>query len=315
MLVVFALALGLAGAPQVAAGAPVVGEGRAEAGPAQGGAWREAVRGARRAALAEALSGFGARVDPALRDRILDRELDSWTSAYRVLEQHHEPDAVRVRVQVEIDLGRLAKRVLPSRAGPRSRTLGSVVGEGTCAAAGPEVHALRQALLDGAGLVEGGEAGEVRAELSCEDLGHVPLAGVEVARVRLVVRTPFGSFQAAKVAAGGDRGAARVAAASRAAVALAPRLRSDARADAAVRVVGPAPARFVRHLVRALGRSVPGVGEARLQAVAPGGAPEIGLRTDLAPDELAARLAALQFPDFAVRIERSDGALVVIRLE
>ena len=123
-------------AAPAARAAPVEGKGTATIDEKSGisGARKRALGQARRVALDAALGGIAGPVDKAAKKAVRKRS-EAWTGAYRILEQSDDGKTMTVRVEVDIDTVRLAKRVSPAKAKVTASqyTLGKVEVAPECA--------------------------------------------------------------------------------------------------------------------------------------------------------------------------------------
>ncbi len=76
----------------------------------------QAIAGARKAALEQAIAALDVARDEAAVKDVLARP-EAWTAAYRVLEVSARDGQIEVRIEVEIDIPRLRKRVATPAAG------------------------------------------------------------------------------------------------------------------------------------------------------------------------------------------------------
>ncbi len=236
------------------------GHGRGTVAPAEGveGAVDAAFAAARRQALAQALDALGAPVPADVRKTLVDRSFERWTQSYRVVSQVRRGTVVEVRLEVDVDLGRLARAV--GVATPASRTVRRAVFGDGCEAVS---DAVRQRL--------GGDRGAtpVAAVIACRIIGIAPVAGVVVATATAV--SPTAAATGSRVTVTGS-GADEQAAVEAAVARLAGRIRVGPGAGPVRLRFGPdVAARTIRRVARAIRRTIPSAVTAYVCGVEPGG--------------------------------------------
>lgn len=310
--VVLALAVGISAIPTMAAAAPI--EASAGVPTQEGAADRardQAIAAARKAALEQAIAGLDVARDEAAVKDVLARP-EAWTAAYRVLEVSAKAGQIEVRIEVEIDIPRLRKRVAAktpggSRAGTNGFAFGKVAASG-CAAL--DEAALREPLR-AYGIISDTGAATLSLSITCTDRGavthtHMRAAAVEIVAtskgaVELEVRSDAQGFAeqleaATQIAL--DRGIAE----------LADELAVAARGDLELRVEQPWPAARVSVLERTLRESVIGVDVVELSGIAADGSVRLRVGGRLDAKQLAAAIGGLTFPGFELVGLRVDGA-------
>lgn len=307
--------------------APYQGEGFApvEKDPSKAlTAQRTAMLRARADALDAALDELPSPPATALRDRLL-KQAGAWTQSYRVLEQKDDGATIRVMVEVEIDVPRLAKAVAtasgagetPAAPSETRPVLASIGGAEGCAPAiaGP----LTSALLASGAMLQPGQAGaSVRVELRCRLRGRVPYAGVHAAEGVAIVRDDQDQVLVAHNASGfapADAGA--LEALVRDLSAGITRALAERQSDRITVVLeGSGPAERVRRLERMLRDSVVGVQSATLTGVAADGAARIGIQSQaLTAEQLAARIDGRQLPSGSLHVVTLEPGVVRVRLQ
>ncbi len=318
-----AACLGLlaAGISPAALAAPYQGEGfapvDADAKKALA-AHRTALLRARTDALAAALDELPTQPSKSLRERLLGQAA-AWTAAYRVLQQTDDGATVRVVVEVEVNVPRLAKAIAMAEAGaqPAAATpaakrpvLAGIDGDEGCA---PTLKTpLTDALLASGTLEKAGEGAPVRIELRCRLLGRVPYAGLHgaegVAIIRELGEQSAGSktrVLAAHDASGFARGdEAALAALTRELAAGVTRALATHHGDQLTVVLERGgTSSQVRRLERLLRQSVVGVQAAGLSGVAADGAAQISVSAPgVTVEQLATRVDGLQLPSGLVHV-------------
>ncbi|MEM6291367.1 MAG: hypothetical protein AAGA54_08890 [Myxococcota bacterium] len=319
-LVAFSLgALVSWGAPAQASAAGVRAAGSAKLSEWKKGATASkartrAIRRARVAALQAALDDLSGPFDDEARRAVL-KAGERWTGAYRIVSEHVDADGVRVELEVDIDVARLAKFVapsaLPTPATARYHVSAIEAGE-DC---GIEAAQLDEDLARvGVPRSPVGRSEGVTIQLACEALGPVPNTLLRAVRVRAEATLGRKTLVAPSVAAFGiDDDSARARGAAELADTLASAL---GRRDAAVeiRVEAPHPAARVRRLERAMVDSVRGVRAASVGGIDPDGAVRLRVKGNASPDAIARGLEALSLPDFSITIVGVDAHALTIRL-
>jgi hypothetical protein len=289
--------------------APIEASGIASADAGQADRARDrAISTARQAALEQAIATLDMPLDPEAVKQVLARA-DAWTAAYRVLEIRNDGASVEVRVEVEIDLPRLRKRVAeqgntPSRAGFR---WGALRPSGCPTLAETTVtDPLRTYGI----LTSAGET-TLSLALSCSDRGAVTHTHVRAAAVELVATTTGAVELELRVSAQGfaeDVAAATQIALDRAVAELADALAVEARGDLELRVEQPWPAARITTLERSLREAVLGVNAVELAGITADGSVVLRVAGTLDAAGLARRLQDQRFPGFGLVGLRIDGA-------
>lgn len=298
-------ALGLAAPSANAAG--VQGTGAAKASewkqaPSSTTLRSRAIRRARLAALQAAMDGLDGRVDKDARKSV-QRDGTRWTGAYRVVSEQVDPEGIRIELEVDIDVARLAKFLAPPSAPAPAKVrfhLGELsVGRG-CTVEGEQVRAdLDRLGVAGAPV---GASVPVAVAIECEPLGPVPNTLLQAVRIRVEAKAAGRSLLKSDEAAFGvDEQSARERGAGAAADTLAAELTGDP-GGVIVRVESPHPASRVRRLQRALTDRVSGVRKAKLVGIDPDGSVRLELVGKASAQDIARRLEALSLPDFTVSI-------------
>lgn len=296
-----AVALGLMGGPSLAMARTEPVEAEAQAKTA-----RKALLAARKAALELALSELPVEADPEQIKAVMARA-EAWTSAYRILEQEQEGANVRLKVEVEVDTKRLAKRVAKRvEGGPAGFRLGSLsVASGTCASSYERDLSDE---LEAFGIVEENGLHAIDLELECRDLGTVSWTETSAAKVTIVARGPGGELSRATATSFGDAvEGARSAALEQASADLSQGLLEELRGGVMLWVDNPKPAARVRKLVEGLRRSVIGVESANVASIGADGSVGIRITGSLAAAGLKAALADLVLPGFSLTGYRANG--------
>lgn len=302
-----AVAAGLVFGESRVSAAPI--EASASAADASGERARaQAISAARRGALEQALAAIEIAKDDAAVAEVLARA-DAWTAAYRVLEVVDASAGVEVRVEVEIDLPRLRKRVakLDAAARPRGFVFASHTARG-CAAVD---EAALSVPLRAYGIV--GDAGDASLSLaiSCQDRGAVMHTHVQAASVEIVATVVGGAQLEARAGAQGfamDTDSAMAVALDRALGELADELAVAARGALELHVEQPWPAARVTTLERTLRQSVIGVDTVELAGIAADGSAILRIGGGVETKAFAQALQDLSFPGFALVGLRVDGA-------
>ncbi|MEE9386953.1 MAG: hypothetical protein V3V08_26340 [Nannocystaceae bacterium] len=286
--------------PRTVLAAPFEGEGRSsKSATSVGSAHADALLLARRAAMQAALDSLDG--EPRVPAGWLD-QAQRWTTAYRVLEHGQVGDEVVVRVEVEIDVGRLRKRLAaPGRKERVGFRFGGISSNTGCVTLDADTA---RDLLRTTGVVAG-EAEDtlprLMLSLRCSPLGAVAFTYLHAVRSEVVARGPGGILAMARATGFGDDGRAAVDVAGRAALAeLAAALGERFQKGVELTVEHPWPAAHVRHLVRALNEAVVGVRSAAISGVAHSGATRIRIEGDLDAASLVQELRGLHFSTFSL---------------
>ncbi|MCA9654051.1 MAG: hypothetical protein H6712_08895 [Myxococcales bacterium] len=287
--------------------APIRGAGTAKASetkePSLTRARARALRRARRSALEQALGQVEGPVDKAARKSVLDAD-EAWTGAYRILSETSDGDEVRLELEVEIDLVRLAKRVHVRAAGkgtPMFR-LGDVGSAEACGEAEAVVAAVRDELAGQGAVALDGKAEALDVALDCQSLGPVQHTYLHAVRVQ-VMATAEGRTVAERVTAGFANGPGEAMAVGlhQALGELAEQLADRRRGHVRLRVRAPLPSVRVRRLETAMRNSVLGVDAVELSAIERG-LVELRVSGELSAEALARRLEALSVPGLSLSV-------------
>jgi hypothetical protein len=306
-----ALAIGISTISSHAVAAPI----EASAGvPAEAGAADrardQAIAAARKAALEQAIAGLDVARDEAAVKDVLARP-EAWTTAYRVLEVIERDGQIEVRIEVEIDIPRLRKRVAANGAGGSRGARGFKFGKlAVNGCTSLDEVALREPLR-AYGIISDAGTATLSLSIACTDRGavthtHMRAAAVEIVAtskgtIELEVRSSTQGFAeeidaATQIAL--DRGIAE----------LADELAVVARGDLELRVEQPWPAARVGVLERTLRESVIGVDVVELAGIAADGSVLLRVGGRLDAKQLGAALGGLTFPGFQLVGLRVDGA-------
>ncbi len=273
-----------------------------------------AIRRARVAALQAALAGLEGTVDDDAK-RVALKAGERWTGAYRIVSEHVDAEGVRVELDVDIDLARLAKFVaptaLPTPATARYHVAAIDAGRGCDVEAAQLEDDLARV---GVPRSKVGRSEGVTIHLACEALGPVPNTLLRAVRIRAEAKLDRTTLVAPTAAAFGvDDDSARARGAVEVADALASALVGI---DPAVelRIEAPHPAARVRRLERAMIDSIRGVRGASVGAIDSDGAVRLRITGTASPDAIARGLKALSLPDFSITIVGVDAHALTIRL-
>ncbi len=281
-------------------------------GAAQASEWKQApssttlrsraIRRARLAALKIAIDGLEGRVDKEAKASVA-RDGTRWTGAYRIVSEQVDPAGIRVELDVDIDLARLAKFVAPAGAPTPAKVrfhLGALSAGRGCTVEAAQVGDDLARL--GVSKAPVGDSAPVAVVLECESLGHVPNTLLQAVRIHVDARAAGRTLLDSQEAAFGvDEQSARERGAGAVADVLAAELLGDP-GGVVLRVESPHPASRVRRLQQALTDRVPGVRNAALVGIDPDGSVRIELVGKASADEIARRLESLGLPDFDVSI-------------
>jgi hypothetical protein len=285
-------------------------EARAEATAEAGAADRardQAIAAARRAALEQAIASLDVTRDEAAVKDVLARP-EAWTAAYRVLEVSQRDGRIEVRIEVEVDIPRLRKRVAasgPSR-GPHGFRFGKLAASG-CPAI--DEAALREPLR-AYGIISDGGAATLSLAITCSDRGAVTHTHMRAAAVEIVATSKGAVDLEVRFSTQGfaeEIDAATQIALDRGVAELADELAVVARGDLELRVEKPWPAARVGVLERSLRESVIGVDSVELAGIAADGSVLLRVGGRLDAKQLGAALGGLTFPGFALVGLRIDG--------
>lgn len=288
-------------APIPVSAAPFEGQAALESETPDAKARRKAVSEARAAAFDAAVESLEASVDKAALAQAR-ASLDVWTSSYRVLEM----GAGRVRVEVEIDLPRLRKRLVPRPVKVARRVaLAPVQIDPGCAAELGEPDAWVEGLrAAGLPLTDGADASaeSIVATVSCSQLGPVLATHLQAARVVVQLRGGGAELRHEAFGFAVDIDEASSSARDRALTHLAPAIADRFLAPTLVRVVGVGDGSRVRRIERAIKDGVVGADWVQVVGLEAGGVVQVGVRGAVDVDGLARGLAELQFPDFRISV-------------
>ncbi len=282
--------------------APV--EGGAASTIAKGDAARareQALADARRNALEQAISTItDVSVDTSAVQQVLT-SADAWTASYRVLSVSETPTEVTARVEVEIDVPRLRKRI--ATRDPSTRAKGFRWGGLTSNACGTVDATRIEDTLRAYGVVGDEGASTLELVADCKDRGAVTHTHVRAAKVTLEAKLSGAQTLTRKVEAQGfaeDPGEASAIALDRALADMADELAVEARGDLELRVEQPWPAARVRRLEVTLREAVIGVDAAELSGIEADGTAIVRVQGRLDAKTLGERLQNLKFPDFSL---------------
>lgn len=308
---VFALAsaLALTTASKRAMAAPIEATGSVSADAGEADRARErAIAAARKAALEQAIASVDTPVDAEAVKQVLARA-DAWTAAYRVLEVRTTEAAVEVRIEAEIDLPRLRKRIAEPSAAPNRAGFawGALTSKG-CPAI--DEQGIRNTLR-AYGIVADDGPSKLSLAITCSDRGAVTHTHVRAAAVEIVARTQGQAQLEVRFSTQGfaeQIGEATSIALDRAVADLADELAVEARGDLELRVEHPWPAARITALSNALRDAVLGVDAVELAGIASDGSVLLRIVGSIDANGLARRLQAASFPGFALVGLRVDGA-------
>ncbi|MFO7562598.1 MAG: hypothetical protein R6X02_08130 [Enhygromyxa sp.] len=293
--------------------------GRAEAAPieASGSGTDEgkgdrardrAITAARKAALEQAIASVDVPVDPKAVEQVLARP-DAWTGAYRVLEVRSTSAGVEVRIEVDVDLPRLRKRIAePSATSKRAGFAWGALTSTGCPAI--DEDGIRDSLRS-YGIVAADGPTKISLALTCSDRGAVTHTHVRAAGVEIVARMRGEVELEVRVASQGfaeELGEATTIALERSLAELADELAVAARGDLELRVERPWPAARVTTLSKALREAVLGVDAVELAGIAADGSVILRVGGSIDANTLGRRLQEASFPGFALVGLRVDGA-------
>jgi hypothetical protein len=305
LLMVGGALLGLA-APAEAA--PVEATGAASAEGESDRARDRAIAAARKAALEQAISSVDSPTDADAVKQVLARA-DAWTASYRVLEVRATDASVEVRIEVEIDLPRLRKRIAEHSAAPGRAgfSWGALKSTGC-----PSIdEATIREPLRAYGIVTADGPAKLSFEITCSDRGAVTHTHVRAAAVEVVARTQGEVQLELRVATDGfaeDLDEANKIALDRAVAELADALAVEARGDLELRVEHPWPAARVTVLSNSLRDAVIGVDAVELAGIAADGTVVLRVGGSIDAQALGRSLQTASFPGFGLIGLRIDGA-------
>jgi hypothetical protein len=245
-----------------------------------------------------------------------------WTTAYRVLEEKREGEELRVRIEAEIALPRLTKRLgLPPPPRARGFTV-SAVESGPGCTLGKRAEILQP--LEARGVVKESGGQRLALSLECKTLGPVQLTHLLAARVVVRAQTDGGALEMRAHGFAENAEQALRAAAEEAVAKLADELAASVRADVQIVIRDPWPASKVRRLQAAIREGVLGVQSVKLGALrtgsATGGSSKTGsevaavldITGSIDADTLRQRLVKLDFPDFELASLEIDSPRVLV---
>jgi len=305
-----AVVLSLSSSARVDA-APIEASASASASAGEADRARDrAISAARKAALEQAIAGIDTPVDADAVKQVLGRA-EAWTAGYRVLELRSSETSVEVRIEAEIDLPRLRKRVADASAGAGQRPAGFAWGGLRSTGCPAIAEAGIRDPLRAYGIVAANGETTLSLAIACTDRGAVTHTRVRAAAVEIVATTAGATKLELRVATQGfaeEPGAATQIALDRAVAELADALAVEARGDLELRVERPWPAARVGILADSLRQAVIGVDLVELAGIASDGSVvlRVGGRIDAAT--LGRRLQESSFPGFALVGLRVDGA-------
>ncbi|MFV8753011.1 hypothetical protein ACNOYE_20890 [Nannocystaceae bacterium ST9] len=287
-------------APAIAGAAPVEGLGTSKVDPEAAARSRDrAVTAARKAALEQAIAGItDVSVDPDAVAQVLDRA-ETWTAAYRILEVAEQDGAMQARVEVDIDVPRLRKRIAVRDATTRPK--GFAWGGVSASGCGEVEDARLEDPLRAYGIVADQSKTTLTLALTCSDRGAVSHTHVRAAEVTISAKLA-GELELSRTvearAFSEDGDEAIASAIDRALGELAEQLAVHARGDLELRVEQPWPAARVRRLELTLRESVMGVDSAELAGIMADGAAVLRVQGKIDVNTLGQRMQTLAFPDF-----------------
>jgi hypothetical protein len=289
-------------APIEASGSASAGEGNADR------ARDEATAKARKAALEQAIASVEIPTDPAALAQVLARA-DAWTTAYRVLEVTSTPGQLEVRVEVEVDVPRLRKRIAVAAGGqrPSGFAFGDLRASGCT---GIDEAAVTEPLRAYGILSDAGDA-TLSLSITCKDRGAVANTHVRAAAVELTAKTRGAVELELSFTSQGFAEAIDVAtriALDRALGELADEFAVVARGELELYVEQPWPAARVASLERSLREAVIGVDAVELAGITADGTAILRVGGRIDAKQLGRALQDLSFPGFALVGLRVDGA-------
>lgn len=269
----------------------------------------QAILAARTAALEQALAQVDVAVDDAAVKAVLARA-EAWTAAYRVLELVEKEGRVEVRIEAEIDLPRLRKRVAAGASTSASASQGfrfaKLTSQG-CPAL--DEDGLKTSLRAYAIVTDGGDS-NLSLAITCSDRGAVTHTHVRAAAVEIVATTSGAVEREVRLSSQGFAeqldGAIDIAL-ERGLAELADEFAVEARGALELRVEQPWPAARVAVLERSLRESVIGVDTVELAGIAADGSALLRVGGRLDAKQLARALQDLTFPGFSLVGLRADG--------
>ncbi|WP_146155314.1 hypothetical protein [Enhygromyxa salina] len=268
-----------------------------------------AISKAREAALEQAIATIQLPTDPAAIAQVLGRA-EAWTAAYRVLEVVEAAGSIEVRVEAEIDIPRLRKRIAGTGAAGTSPT-GFRFDELVAKGCGSIDEATMTEPLRAYGIVADDGDASLSLTITCKDRGAVTHTHVRAAAVEIVATTEGAVELEARVATQGfaeDIDSATRVALDRGIGELADELAVEARGDLELRIEQPWPAARVGTLERSLREAVIGVDAVELAGIAADGSAILRVDGRVEAKQLARSLQDLSFPGLRLVGLRIDGA-------
>lgn len=258
-----------------------------------------AIAAARKAALEQAIAAIAdVEVDPTALQQVLAQS-DSWTAAYRILEVGEQGGQLQAKVEVDIDVPRLRKRLAKRDAA--SRPKGFAWGGVTASGCGEIDDDRIREPLRAYGIVSDASGSTLTLTLTCTEQGEVSHTRVRATKVELAAALSGDVKLTRKVEARGfheDPAQASATAIEHAIGELAEQLAVHARGDLELRVEQPFPAARVRRLELTLRDSVMGVDSAELAGILADGTAVLRIQGKLDVNLLGQRMQTLTFPDF-----------------
>jgi hypothetical protein len=300
-------AVGISAAARVEA-APIEASASAESSEAAR-ARDQALEAARKAALEQAIDSIEIAVDEAAVKAVLARA-EAWTAAYRVLEVRELDNGIEVRIEAEIDIPRLRKRIAATSSKSTRPSGFRFGGLSTTDCPAIDEAALTEPLRAYGILADGGDA-TLSLAITCKDRGAVSHTHVHAAAVEIVATAAGGVELEARFATQGfaeDVDAATRIALERGVAELADELAVEARGDLELRVEQPWPAARVGQLERTLREAVLGVDAVELAGIAADGSAILRIGGRIDAKQLGRALQDLSFSGFALVGLRIDGA-------
>ena len=285
--------------PSPAYATPFVGEGRVASSTA--GARARATTAAREDTLAQVLDS----IEGADRSRLtyVRAHPEVWTGSYRVIEQRLDGTDVVVIVEVDLDVPRLAKWLIPAAPVTGTTfTLGDVTVD-SCAEI-DAAHAVVDHALHSAGATVPGGREVLEVFVRCRPRGLVPVTHLRADEVEVTVATS-GSSTDHLLGVGSATGfAVHRADAERAGLAdalrvVAREVAAAAREELTLHIRTRTEPQRVRRIIDALRSSVRGVTQASLSGVTARGV-EVRATVDVTAQVIADRISALSFTDFTL---------------
>lgn len=276
---------------------PFVGEARVVVDDTNASNQRtQALVEARTEALRAAIADLSLERTPAAAEVLANPQ--PWTAAYRVLEQTRDGDEMVLRLEVDIDVPRLAKRLQPPRPGSSGGyRIGRVDGLDACL--GVDRARVVEPLAALGLVTEAGDRPELSLSLECRALGKVAFTYLHAATVTVVASGPQGVLTRRSDTAFADDAPGATAAALHGALSdVAARIAARGEGRLVLVVERPWPAPNVRKLQAALADAVLGVRAVALDGIERNGAVRLRIDGDLDARELVRQLEAMHFSGF-----------------